>query len=64
MEEDSKTDNVLPESWIDFAKSSQGGTYETLEVDAVKCLHDISIIFLCLIPHWIFHAQVYTVLMI
>ena len=38
--------------------SSQGGTYEESEVNAVKCLYDVTLIFVCLIPYWIVHAQV------
>ena len=53
---------MVPDHWIDFAMTSQGGTYEESEVDAVKCLYDVTIIFLCLIPYWIAHAQVHNII--
>ena len=61
VDEGSHKGNVAPEHWIDFAKISLGGTYEEADVNAVKCLYDVTIIFFCLIPYWIAHAQVGTV---
>jgi len=60
VEDNSIKQDDPPDHWIDFAITCNGGTYEESEVFAVKCLYDVTIVFLCLTPYWIAHAQCYT----
>eukprot|EP00112_Aurelia_sp_Birch-Aquarium-sp1_P018553 Seg444.10 transcript_id=Seg444.10/GoldUCD/mRNA.D3Y31 product="Solute carrier family 15 member 4" protein_id=Seg444.10/GoldUCD/D3Y31 len=53
-----RTEN--PRSWIDYAMTKHGGTYEESEVQEVKYLFSVVALFLCLIPYWIVYAQIYS----